>query len=344
MKENKFTAFLKKIWGFLTRFHVLVALAIIIPVAITSGRYLFGMETYYYNIIFDGNRFDINHDTFEITSIDKLGKIVDYSMTSNYQGGAAYHNYYAIVANNLECVVIYDMERNEIENVAYPKSSNALYHCNTCFFGPEFYSSDDKYPLLYISMEHKDVMATMVYRITQIGGGYSLDHIQTINLVLEDKDMLYYPNSYYDYENGYLYYSGYTKNTYRKQDDNLLKYYVFDLPNVRIKEALLVPNDAIETFTLPSETATQGGFIANEHLYQMFCFDKKDINNCPKMRVVDLKNKTIIKQYDNLGASFGVYDEFENIAVTQEGKLYATGLTTLSIYEINYTFSFPEQD
>ena len=56
----------------------------------------------------------------------------------------------------------------------------------------------------------------------------------------------------------------------------------------------------------------------------------------PVMRVVDLKNKKIIKEYKNLGESFGVYEEFEHVAINNKGRMISLGNPT-SIYEFEYT-------
>ena len=68
------------------------------------------------------------------------------------------------------------------------------------------------------------------------------------------------------------------------------------MPSYREEYVELHTDNPIDTFELPSETATQGGFISHSHLYQTFSFNSKDNPlRMPVMRVVDLKNKKIIK-------------------------------------------------
>ena len=87
---------------------------------------------------------------------------------------------------------------------------------------------------------------------------------------------------------------------------------------------------------LPGETATQGGFISNSHLYQTFSFGSKtDPLRSPVMRVVDLKEKKIIKEYSNLGEDFGVYEEFEHVAINNKGRMVSIGNPS-NIYEFEY--------
>ena len=51
-----------------------------------------------------------------------------------------------------------------------------------------------------------------------------------------DTETVYYPNAFYDYSFNKVYYVGYTKNSYMKEDDNYLRFYQFYLPDHRIEE------------------------------------------------------------------------------------------------------------
>ena len=214
---------------------------------------------------------------------------------------------------------------------------NREWHCNQVFFGDQYYKMSDEYPLFYISMEHKNVHSTMAFRIYKRGGVYHIEQVQTIKLVFDaEEDTLYYPNSYYDFDEGLIYYSGYTESNYMRSDSNKLKYYSFPMPSYKEEYYEFHTSNPIDSFSLPSETATQGGFISHSHLYQTFSFGSKtDPLRAPVMRVVDLKNKTIIKEYNNLGEQFGVYTEFEHLAVNDKGKLISLG-NPFDIYEFEY--------
>ena len=153
----------------------------------------------------------------------------------------------------------------------------------------------------------------------------------------KEEDTVYYPNAYYDYEFHLVYWAGYTENSYMKSDTNKLKFYSFVLPDYREENVECSTEDSFEPFELPSETATQGGFISKGYLYQTFSFaSKTDPLRTPKMRVVDIKEHTIIKDYQNLGESFGVYEEFEHVAISKEGRLLSLG-NPLHLYEFEYT-------
>ncbi len=335
MKQNNF---FKRAFDFLRKFPVFMTIIIALPVSAYTVRYLFTAEYIYRNLYNKGNRIPGLESTFELTGINTVMKTLDLTSGHNYQGGTCYENYYVLVANNFEAVLIYNMNTKKVEHSITTNQYNTDYHCNTIFFGPNFYSSVDKFPILYISMENSPVHSTIGYRIYQNGGSYYITEVQNLTLTWDnDSEKLYYPNSYYDYDKDLLYYGGYTKNSYHKAADNKIRYHVFEMPDYRLSDAELKIKEAKETFELDSLTATQGGFISHGHLFQTFSFhggSTKD--NAPQMRVVDLEKHEVVKYYDDLGASFGAYDEFENIAICNNGKIYGHGQKNFSVYEFSY--------
>ncbi|MBR0439518.1 MAG: hypothetical protein IJK27_01985 [Bacilli bacterium] len=338
--KEKFKAFLKKLGYFFSRYHVIVILTILIPSLIYTGRFLFKGRVHYNNLYFFGNELPVEDSSFKLTGINPLFKLMDVSYVTNYQGAACYDNYYVLCSNNFDALLIYDMNRNKVEHTIITNQTNTDYHCNTCWFGYDFYVSTDKFPILYISMENAPVHATIGFRLYEKAGSYVIEEVTRLTLTFPPEKKVYYPNSYFDYESGLIYYSGYTKNSYMKSDDNKLVYYTFPLPDYREKDVELNIDDAMDTFELPSETATQGGFISHSHLYQTFSFHYKPEvhpDKTPRMRVVDLENKTIIKEYLDLGKEFGQYDEFENITICNNGKMYGHGNIGLKVYEFTYT-------
>lgn len=334
---NKFKSSLLRFYNWLKKFPVMCTLAVLVPVIIYATIYTFSPEFVYSNLYYTGVVFDVDPQEFSITKINPLFKIMDISSFSNYQGGTCYEDYYVLCSNNFECLLIYNMNNHKVEHTIYTNMTNTDYHCNTIFFGPDFYSSIDKFPILYVSMENEGVEATIAYRIYQDGGSYSISQVQKINLVCDDGTKIYLPNSYFDYSNNILYYSGYTQNSYMKSDDNMLKYYTFFLPDFRIAECDLNTKNAITSFELPSETATQGGFISDRYLFQTFSFNSEtDPLRKPKMRIVDLVEEVIVYDEQDLG-KYGVYDEFENIAACHNGHLYGFGVKSLQVFDFEFT-------
>ena len=346
MSQGKFKNFLIKTKEFLTRFPVLITTAILLPCLIYTGRYIFSLETIYSNLFYYGEQMNANGEHFKLKKITPLFKVLDISTYKNYQGGACYQNYYAVVGNNFECLVIYDMDNNHrVEHAIFTNQTNTSHHCNTMFFGSDFYSASDKFPLLYISQENAAIPCTIAYRIHDKGGVWVLDQIQQINLTF-DGGHIYYPNSYYDHTSGILFYGGYTKNSYMKSDDNYIQYFAFPMPDYRISRVELDTSKAINTFQIPSETATQGGFMSNGYLYQSFSglseaappFNKE--GQYPELLIIDMINEQdVIYKIDDLrayGENGSANDEFENIALAMNGKIYAHGNTHMKIYEFEY--------
>ena len=329
-----------KFLRWLTSFPTIISLCIIIPSLVFVTRYIFTAEYYYHNYYYEGETLDVDDTSFELTGIKNIGKVSQSSTNYSYQGGACYQNYYAVCLDNFQAILIYDSTNMKLVHTVNTGSFNTSWHCNQIFFGPYFYQIRDKFPLLYVSMEHPDVHATMVFRIYQQAGEFYAEKVQEIYLSFENpEDTIYFPNSYYDYEDGSLYYAGYTENSYMKSDTNKLKFYQFPLPDYREDEEYLGTGNPLSTFELPSETATQGGFISHHHLYQTFSFGKKDDPlRTPKMRVVDLENRKIIKDYQNLGEQFGAYEEFEHVAINSEGKMLSLG-NPFNLYEFEYKSS-----
>ena len=329
MKNNKFLSFFKK-------YSTILVCAILIPSLITIGQYLFANDNEYHNDYYQGERLDIDDSKFELTGIKKIGKVSQSSSNYSYQGAACYEDKYVVCLDGLEAIQIYDSNSMKLLH-HIDGAFNREWHCNQAFFGDQYYKMSDEYPLFYISMEHKNVHSTIAFRIYKRGGVYHIEEVQTIKLVFDvEEDTLYYPNSYYDFDEGLIYYSGYTESNYMRSDSNKLKYYSFPMPSYKEEYYEFHTSNPIDSFFLPSETATQGGFISHSHLYQTFSFGSKtDPLRAPVMRVVDLKNKTIIKEYNNLGEQFGVYTEFEHLAVNDKGKLISLG-NPFDIYEFEY--------
>ena len=333
-----------KFISFITKYPVVLTLVLIVPMIINIGRYVFSDETVFYNDYYSGKELDVDDASFRLTGIHKIGKVAQASANYSYQGADCYKDKYVVCLDNLEAIHIYDSNSLKLLHTVNG-SFNRDYHCNQIFFGNDYYKMSDEFPLLYISMENPNVRSTIAYRIYKRADQYYLEEVSTLKLVFDKpEDTIYYPNSYYDYEEGLIYYGGYTEATYMRSDTNKLRYYSFPMPSYREEYVELHTDNPIDRFELPSETATQGGFISHSHLYQTFSFNSKDNPlRMPVMRVVDLKNKKIIKEYKNLGEEFGVYEEFEHVAINEDGKMISLGNPT-SIYEFNYADSDKENE
>lgn len=331
MKNNK------KRFAFFRKYTTIMVCALLIPSIVAIGQYIFSIEYVFHNEYYSGEELEVDDSKFEVTGIKHIGKVSQSSSNYSYQGAACYEDKYVVCLDGLEAIQIYDSKSMKLLH-HIEGSFNKEWHCNQAFFGDQYYKMSDEFPLFYISMEHKNVHSTIAFRIYSRGGIYHIEQIQTLSLEFDlEEDIIYFPNSYYDFNDGLIYYGGYTENTYIRSETNKLKYYSFPMPSYREEYYEFHTSNPIEVFTLPSETATQGGFISHSHLYQTFSFGSKDDPlRMPVMRVVDLQSQTIIKEYKNLGEQFGVYTEFEHLAVNNEGRLISLG-NPFDIYEFEYS-------
>ena len=342
-----------KVKKFFLSMPFLASIIVVIPSALTLLSYervKFQRE----NVVFDGYDIGGFGSDFELIGNTRLFRIPSFSKQNNYQGGAFYNNYYCLAANNLEALVIYDMDSKNLYTIVTPADENPSYHCNNISFGTTFYSDNDEFPLLYVSMENTEVHYTNVYRIRRRGSSPYLTKVQTIHFPDFKTSECHLPNSYIDHKNSLIYYGGYTEKTYNQTDTNKLRFFCFDIPDaphdmmtkyersacanvfLTISEAKYSP-----CISTSSQTATQGGFISNGYLYQSYGIHE------PFFRVINLdpavSDDERVKEYDlgkmnkNNPGSF-LIDEFENIGF-YDGHIYAYGQQKMSIYEFNYKFN-----
>ena len=347
MKQNKFTKVVLSL-------PFLVSVSLVIPIGLSLLSYALSPNNRFDNDKYMGHNINGDPHTFKMEKIERLFKIENHSTWSNYQGGAFYNQYYCLAANNFENLLIYDMSKYKMDNVILDCEVNNSYHCNTISFGTTFYSRKDKYPLLYISMENSDVHCTNVYRLVKKSSQYHAEKVQVIVFPTAKECGVYLPNSYIDHNNcieqeglalhqPYLYYSGYTTPKsphYQKADDNKLRFFRFPLPkapsetDTEYEETIYLKDQVISQtqkglyHDVPSETATQGGFISNGYLYQTFAF-----HDNPIMRILDLRDYSLI--YNEEIGKYGVFDEYENIG-TYNNRIFAFGIKKLSIFEFKF--------
>lgn len=105
------------------------------------------------------------------------------------QGSASYGDYFFQGNNNNLMIDVYNLKtKSYICRIPIDKQqTNSLYHANTLNFGNQFYSSDDAFPVLYVSSGYTQNKSTesfvFVYRIIQTEDDkFQLELIQTITL------------------------------------------------------------------------------------------------------------------------------------------------------------------
>ena len=181
--SEKSKMFRQKLKEFFKKYPVIITLAVILPALIYTVAYFARTEEYYYHYYYDGEYCEIDAESFKLTGIKKIANVYQAASAFSYQGGACYENYYAVVTDNFEAVIVYDVDKNmKVEHVIDTNIANTYWHCNQMFFGRDFFSVHDKFPVLYISMEHPDVHALMGFRIYQLGGEYFIKKISEFTL------------------------------------------------------------------------------------------------------------------------------------------------------------------
>lgn len=197
-----------------------------------------------------------------------------HEVSRSYQGAAAYGKYFFQFSDHMENVGVYDLDEKKLIGVT-SLQKNELYHCNNAGFGKEFWSEEDEFPLLYVSMENIDAHCALVFRVQKADGAFVFTIVQTIRYPDPRTGGAYYPNSVVDGENGLIYVMGYTENSYEKKKNNRIRVTKFGLPGKDTSDVQLKAEDALDDFEVESVTATQGAIVRKGIIYQVYGFGGK---------------------------------------------------------------------
>ena len=185
------------------------------------------------------------------------------------QGCACYGGYLFAANDFMAQISIYDLSTNQLVNVITFEQDTQL-HCNTIAFGKWKYDAADFSPCLYISQERSSQRKCMVFQVTYNGSTFSLTKVQEINYPTLNGSGLYYPNCMIDAQNGVMYIMSYSTNSYQQNDATKLIILKYNLPLPSIGDVTLLEAGLLDKKEVPSEYATQGGFINYGKLYQVF--------------------------------------------------------------------------
>ena len=202
------------------------------------------------------------------------------------QGAASWGHYLFQFYDQQERVVVFDVDTGKSSTISTERVGQ--YHCNNVNFGAARYEGSDEFPLLYVSMEHIDQHKALVYRVGRRGEDFTLDVVQTIHYPDPVTAGLYYPNLVLDNDNGYLYLTGYSTNSYEASEDNRLCVARFPLPDPHAGDVTLSVEDMICRIELDSITATQGAVCYDGKIYQVYGFD-----GYPTLRVIDVDGQCV---------------------------------------------------
>ena len=185
------------------------------------------------------------------------------------QGCACYGGYLFAANDYMSQISIYDLSTNQLVNVITFEENTQL-HCNTIAFGRWKYNDADFSPCLYISQENANHRKCMVFQVTYNGSAFSLTKVQEIHYPTLNGSGLYYPNCMIDAQNGVMYIMSYSTNSFQQDDATKLIILKYNLPLPSAGDVTLLESGLLDKKEVPSEYATQGGFINYGKLYQVF--------------------------------------------------------------------------
>jgi hypothetical protein len=246
------------------------------------------------------------------------------------QSAANYGKFLFMVADKLEKIMLYDLEKKEpvytldlsISNIIDNPSTS---HCNQCCFGKEKFSKEDEFPLLYISQRsprktegaYLDVLRIITYKSEKRKiDSFNVQRVQRIHFpIMNDVNCMGNPNAIIDVERKRLY--TYSRNN-NSQSDNYLKAVVssYKLPSLFTKGKVLenvfltdadLLNHSYYDFSLLN---AQGGFFRNGKLYFAQGFPSTDSSlNYVYFRELNIKKKNKMKTVDMLEDGFNYEPE-----------------------------------
>ncbi len=213
-------------------------------------------------------------------------------------------------------------------------------HSNAVCFGSEFYSKEDKYPLLYcnvynnyMSCENRRFGVCLVYRLQNVENEYKATLVQMIEIDFCEDETLWkatkekhgvrpYGNFVVDIDT-----NSYWAFVMRNKDLGT-RYFKFNLPKVSqgvydetvgVNKVVLSKNDIIESFDLGFIHYMQGAILKDSKIYSTEGFCNNETER-PAIRIIDLKTKTEV-YYDIL--SNGYKEEPEFIDFYKDDCLYS---------------------
>jgi hypothetical protein len=248
-----------------------------------------------------------------------------HSVTRSIQGCACYGGFLFVAQDYMYSIAVYDVESQSLVNDITFEGNNA-YHCNNISFGKWKYASDDFSPCLYVSMENASQHKCLVFQVTRTNGVFGLTLVQEITYPAPSAGVNpYYPNCFIDPQNGKIYVIGYSTNSYQQSDSTSLIIQEYELPLPSAGDTTLAnPNS---TSKIPSEYATQGGFISYGKLYQVYGIPSGSIEQT-FLKVHEVGTWNLLNSISLL--TIGISEEPEAVCenedylliVTVNGKVY----------------------
>lgn len=187
------------------------------------------------------------------------------------QGAAVYWKYLFQFHDQNPAMAVYDLETKTLVG-DIQMTAVKTYHCNNVEFSNHYYNTGDEFPVVYASMENIAEHCAIGYRISRASDGSFLAR-QVQKIVFPDPlEMgVYFPNIAIDNDEGCIYVTGYSKNSWNKAESgNAIQILKFRMPDPYRNEVVLSTADIIGRSVYDFRIATQGATIRNGLLYQVY--------------------------------------------------------------------------
>lgn len=226
---------------------------------------------------FDSSKISVNGYVYEGEKIDVKKYQFNYehiytetnSSNSSNQGAACFGKYLFQFHNTNDTVDIFNLEEGtKVQTISLTGVSS--YHCNCANFGKEYYEQGDQFPLLYVSQEDSSQHKCLVYRISGSEGSWAMSLVQTITFPTPSTNFMWYPNCMVDTQNEKIIIVGLGNYPWSRNSDNIIRYKVYELPNQIDGDVTINAEDAIKSFEIKDYPTSQGGFVRNNKIYQVF--------------------------------------------------------------------------
>ncbi len=219
----------------------------------------------------------------------------------NHAGKCAVYDLAKIAVGDDTAICTFTLEKTDV----------IMPHSNAVFFGTEYYSPEDEFPLLYTNVynnysacEDRKLGICCVYRIQRNGNNFNGQLVQVIQIEFVDNDALWcspqrddvrpYGNFVSDTDNGVYY-------AFTMRDcEKTTKYFSFAMPKIAdgtfdstlgVKKVVLGESDIVESFDCEYHRFLQGAIFYKGKIYSLEGFGHDKINR-PAIRVINPNDKT----------------------------------------------------
>lgn len=225
------------------------------------------------------------------------------SSSSYIQGSACFGKYLFQFYDTNDTIDVFNLEEKSFTQTIR-LTAVSTYHCNNANFGNEYYTQSDEFPLLYVSQENVAEHKCLVYRVIGTEGSWSVKLVQTITLPTPSDDFMWYPNCIIDTQNSKLIAAGLGNNPWSPGTNNVIRYKVFSLPKLNKGNVTLSLSDIEDSIEVKHYSTTQGGFILNNKIYQVF-----GMSDSAQLNVTDLSTHKVISKINITGDGINVEPE-----------------------------------